>query len=117
MKCWLENSEPETGSTAGESESEVMETGLEAVVDLGEDVMVTPAAEEVEPARSRPEAEERFSVEEEGDSERSIRCCFISTQSLPAATKMEKKIFLSQIIYETGKVLRLLSSEHSRGKL
>ena len=89
MKCWLEDSEPETGSTAGESGSEVMERGRDAVVDLGEEAIVTPAADEVDPALSRPEGEERFSVEEDGDSERSIRCCLISTQSFPAATEIK----------------------------
>ena len=84
-----EDSEPETGSTAGESESEVIETGLEAVFDLGDEpkFVVTPVAEEVDPARSRPVGEERFSVEEDGVSERSIRCCLMRTQSLPAATE------------------------------
>ena len=72
MKCWLEDSEPETGSTAGESGSEVMERGRDAVVDLGEEAIVTPAADEVDPALSRPEGEERFSVEEDGERSRAI---------------------------------------------
>ena len=52
--------------------------------------------EEVDSVRSRPVVD-RFSVEEEGDKERSMRCCLIRMQSLPreAGKKMKMVICIT----------------------